>query len=232
MVTNASLDTHDAATQAVVTLAVAEVEAFLASLSEGRPEANAEALRLFLPELVDRYGTTAATLAADWYDLERLDANVPGRHRASLVVPDRARAEGTAARLGGLLFQEGSPLLLVLPGAVGAVDLLVKSADRDTITRASVEDPRAAGWERRAKGIAPCPFCRMLESRGAVYRQATADFAAHHHCSCAAVPSWDQNAPEVSATQYRASVRTSNMSDARRERHRAAVRSATAEFTE
>lgn len=61
----------------------------------------------------------------------------------------------------------------------------------------------------------------MLSDRGAVYRQATVQFAAHTNCHCTAVPVFKDNDPgtEVGDFQYMASRR--NKSAATRARIRA-----------
>ncbi len=58
---------------------------------------------------------------------------------------------------------------------------------RDTIVQNVRQDQRAVGWERITSGNA-CDFCSMLEGRGAVYSEDTADFEAHDGCSCSAAP--------------------------------------------
>ena len=57
-----------------------------------------EALKDLLPAIVDRYGSAAAVLAAEWYDQQRLKAGVPGSFRvnaeANLNVMDPDFAAG------------------------------------------------------------------------------------------------------------------------------------------
>src|SRR5690606_3304621 len=70
----------------------------------------------------------------------------------------------------------------------GGVSRIIADADRGSITRSSIEDPASDGWQRQGAGS--CAFCAMLIGRGAVYSEATADFASHDHCRCSAVPAW------------------------------------------
>ena len=57
----------------------------------------------------------------------------------------------------------------------------------------------------------------MLAGRGAVFRQDTARFAAHEHCSCTAQPVFDgQGGQEATALQYMASKRRRSESDRQR----------------
>jgi hypothetical protein len=114
----------------------------------------------------------------------------------------------------------------MIAGLEAIADKQIKQVGRDTITRSSIADPDAAGWERvvtNRSRTGPCKFCRGLASRGAIYREESADFAAHHKCSCDAVPSWDKSAPSVSARQYEASRRTSKMTEEQKRVHRERV---------
>src|SRR5665647_939551 len=175
------------------------------SLDLARPEGAAAALRAYVPALVQQYGESAATLAADWYDEVRATEGIPGRFRASMMPsPYQDAAEPTARRAAGALFTDRPvDALTSLESAVGKYAL---AAGRSTITTSSARDPQASGWQREVRSGA-CDFCKMLAGRGGVYKEATAHFAAHGHDHCVAVPSWDANAPEVDASAYKASER-------------------------
>lgn len=70
----------------------------------------------------------------------------------------------------------------------GSATNLALGGGRQTVMQVVSSDDRALGWMRVTSG-APCHFCLTLASRGPVYKsQRTADFEAHDHCSCAAVP--------------------------------------------
>ena len=60
---------------------------------------------------------------------------------------------------------------------------------RELITQAVAADPRARGWARVTSGNA-CAFCTSLASRGAVFTEASGDFAAHDGCNCSAEPAY------------------------------------------
>ncbi|HZB26053.1 MAG TPA: hypothetical protein VE379_07965 [Vicinamibacterales bacterium] len=188
-----------------------DLDAFFASLDPSRPEAARDALLAFLPTLVSAYGESAAAVAADWYDDVRAAEAVPGRFRAVLAAsPYLDAVDGTVRRAAGSLFTEEPAGTLGTLRAV--VPKYVLAAARETITRSTDGDPRASGWQRVTQAGA-CGFCRMLAGRGAVYKESTVHFAAHGggkrggQCHCAAVPSWDPDAPEVDVVQYRASMR-------------------------
>lgn len=206
-----------------------DLAAFFATLDLGKPEKARGELLAFLPALVQTYGQIAATVAADWYDTVRADENIPGRFRALTVIPDETAAiDATVRRAAGDLFTDNpQAALLSLTGPAGKYAL---AGGRASIIRSSVADPQASGWSRATRS-GSCAFCRMLAGRGAVYRRDSVDFASHAHCNCAAVPSWDADAPEVDVRAYEASMRTSLMSPGALATHRANVRRWLADFT-
>lgn len=69
----------------------------------------------------------------------------------------------------------------------GAASRLILAGGRDTLLSSVRGDRRATGWQRVTSGNA-CDFCQMLEDRGSVYKDDTADFEAHNHCACSAEP--------------------------------------------
>lgn len=177
-----------------------------------------------LPTLVERYGEMAAATAADWYEAQREIAGVSGAFRVTLQAsPYMDAIDGTVRRTAGALWTPKPEDMLA--SLRPAVDKYVLAAGRQTITRAADADPKASGWARVGSGSS-CRFCLMLIGRGAVYREKTVHFAAHKACNCAAVPSWDPNAPEVEVDLYQASRRTSSMSPKQRDKHNALIRDA------
>lgn len=200
-----------------------DLNGFWSSLDLTRPERARDALLRFVPALTSAYGEAAAVVAADWFDAVRASEGVPGRFRAGLVEPFPAEFVESRVRFGAAHLFSADPgqTLAFLAGAVQEYAL---QPGRDTVTRAAVEDPEASGWERRATGASTCRFCRMLIGRGGVYRQGSVGFAAHGHCDCVAVPSWDPGAPEVPVSAYVASQSTVRMSAAQHARHTARVR--------
>lgn len=199
-----------------------DLAAFFGALNLSRPEVARDALMEFVPALVERYGSAAAAMAAEWYDEYRAEAGVRGRFRALPITPDESAATlGTVRRAAGHLFTDDPTAALLAISAKAAKYAL--AAARRTVTASSIADPASGGWQRVTRP-GSCRFCLMLAGRGAVYRRETADFASHDDCNCAAKPSWDKNAPEVDVRLYEASKRTSNMSPEQHERHTQAIR--------
>lgn len=70
--------------------------------------------------------------------------------------------------------------------ASGSAGRLALTGGNDTIIGSAQADRRALGWQRVTSSD-PCAFCRMLASRGPVYkRERTASFNAHDHDACTA----------------------------------------------
>lgn len=144
-----------------------------------------EALRDILPALIDTYGAAASVVAADWYDDLRAKQGVGGGFRADPAdVPD----SGTQALVGWALTESTDPQAFRTL-IEGGLQRRIANFSRLTVTRSSIADPQADGWQRVGSGDS-CPFCRLLISRGSVYSEATADFAAHDHDDCQAAPAF------------------------------------------
>jgi hypothetical protein len=165
------------------------------------------ALQDVLPALIDTYGLAAASLAADWYDELRDKVAAKG---AFTAIPTDIKDAGTQALIGWATSTAND-----LPGlqglVLGGMQRRIANFSRLTVTESSIADPGALGWERVGSG--ECDFCRMLIGRGAVYSEATADFASHDHCRCSAVPAFDGEPRPVKP--YSPSLRQSPADQAR-----------------
>lgn len=171
-------------TEQVVQLANRDLARLWNLVSNGA--AADEALRDLLPSIVREYGSLGATLAAEWYDDQRAKSGVRGKFTA---IPIESDDRGSQALIGWALStatDDTSLRSLVL----GGVQRRVADHVRYTISGSAVADPAAQGWQRVGAGTCKDGFCDMLIGRGAVYSEATADFAAHDHCKCSAVPAW------------------------------------------
>lgn len=143
-----------------------------------------EALRDLLPAIIEQYGAAGAALAAEWYDEQREKAGVA---RAFTAVPVESSDRGAQALIGWALTEatdDASLRALIL----GGTQRRIADHVRYTVTDSAVADPSATGWQRTGSG--ECTFCAMLIGRGAVFSEASADFASHDHCGCSAVPAW------------------------------------------
>lgn len=195
-------------TNGLVRLADRDLSRLWATVSRG---ASADvALRDLLPAIVREYGAAGAALAADWYDDQRDKAGVRGRFAA---IPVEADDRGTQALIGWALSSatdDASLHALIL----GGTQRRIADHVRRTVADSAVADPGARGWQRVGSG--ECAFCAMLIGRGAVYSEASADFASHDHCNCSAVPAWNGQPRPVKP--YTPSLRGSTEADRARVR--------------
>lgn len=168
------------------------------------------ALHDILPALIDTYGAAAGTLAANWYDDVRDKIGATGHFTATPVdIPDT----GTHALIGWAL-TEATDYAAFQSLVLGGTQKRIANFSRDTISGSSVADPQATGWQRVGSG--ECEFCDILIGRGAVYSEASADFGAHDHCKCSAVPAFSGRPKPVKP--YVPSTRNSTEADRARVR--------------
>ncbi len=202
-----------------------EIVDYLAGVPGLTPQQFRNSLIVQTNLVVSQFGDVAASLAAEWYDDIRVSEGVVGSFRATpQASPYGADAvDGMVRRAVGPMFDEVQDLAAVMRTVSQNAGKYVLGASRETVRRNSFIDPRGTGFQRVARPGA-CDFCIMLVGRGAVYKRETAFFASHGDCNCAAVPSWDPDAPEVDVELYEASRRTTDMSDAERSRHNSAIR--------
>lgn len=153
-------------------------------------------LRGTLPELVGAiaavvqlYGLASATLAARYYEAERMQAGIRGTYLVDPVSPasyeqiDEAVRWATKGLWGKKPNTEAAKTL-----TLGIAEKYTLDAGRQTIIRAVQQDRKSHGWARVVEPGA-CSFCLILAIRGAVYRsEQSADFRAHDHCRCHVQP--------------------------------------------
>lgn len=174
-----------------------------------------EALRDLLPAIITEYGQVGAALAAEWYDAQRDKSGVRGRFTG---IPVEADDRGAQSLIGWALTEatdDAGLQALIL----GGTQRRIVDHMRYTVAGSAVADPQATGWQRVTDGNA-CAFCSMLAGRGAIYSEATADFASHDHCGCSVAVAW--RGQPVPVRPFSPSAR--NISDADRARVREYLR--------
>ncbi|MGW7053127.1 VG15 protein [Streptomyces sp. NPDC054887] len=153
--------------------------------------------------LVDQYGTASASLAADYYEAERVAARVTGRFTVPLLDPPPDEQVQSSLRWATKDIWERDPddpattdaqrepldtrLAQAEKKARAVAQKLVTDQGRGTVQEAVRQDRHAVGWARTA-ALGACHFCKALAIRGMVYKQETAGFQAHDSCHCGAVP--------------------------------------------
>ena len=172
----------------VTALVRRDMARFYGNLDLTDAEAARDELLDYVPQLVNRYGEVAATVAADWYDGVRAAAGAHGSFRASLVVPDKTDAVNqTIRRAVGDLFGENPDTETVLNAIAGKAEVYALDGSRLTIANASTNDPAAKGWERIADDGA-CEYCLGLT--GILWTTYEPNFLPHIGCNCIAVPTF------------------------------------------
>jgi hypothetical protein len=193
MATMAQIDAFRTNTAALVTLAQRDLSAFWSSLDTTDVEFANMMLAEFYPDLVQTYGSTAALLAADFYD--ELRDVPPSASRFSAVMAEPV-AVGQATSVAGWAV---GPLFGANPDSLGALALisdatqrLIMQPARNTVVNSTFRDPVRTGFARVPSGTTTCAFCLMTASRGAVYSSKQAAGYGmnkfHTKCDCAVVP--------------------------------------------
>lgn len=155
------------------------------------------------------YGDAIALLSAEYYEELRSVEGAPGQFIAAPVVT--LDEEQLRKDIGWAVdpLTRGDAITAYEKVAT-VTGTLLTLAGTGTVRENAALDPQSQGWYRIARANG-CDFCVMLSQRGAVYKENTADFAAHGNCNCSAKPAFDPDAPEVEAGAYVASERTAAM---------------------
>lgn len=174
-----------------------------------------DALMDVIPALVGDYGDAAAVVAAEWYDEYRDGLGIAGSFRADVATADLG-ADALAGWGSSLVTPETVDWDAALVRLNGGLQRRIATAGRETVTGATYADPQARGWQRQARPDG-CGFCQMLAGRATLYKsRTTADFGAHDHCNCLALPAFGGHPVPVKA--YTPTSR--NITDADRARTR------------
>lgn len=153
--------------------------------------------------LVEQYGTASASLAADYYEAERVAAAVTGRFTVPLAEPPPEGQVENSLRWATKDIWERDPedpstteaqlqslevrLERAEKKAEAVAQKLVTDQGRGTVQEAVRQDRQATAWARAA-ALGACAFCKLLATRGVVYKKDTAGFRAHDGCHCGVVP--------------------------------------------
>lgn len=178
--------------------------------------------------LVDQYGSASASLAADYYDAQRVAAGVPGSFTVPLPDPPPdeqvdnslrwatkdlwARDTEASTTTDAQKLSIEVRLEAAESKAEAVAQRLVTDQGRSTVREAVKRDRFAVGYARAA-ALGACSFCRLMASRGMVYK--TAESAGrdanslfkgdasvvkfHDSCHCGIIPVFRGQRFELSA---------------------------------
>lgn len=151
-----------------------EVAGAWPKLATLRPDQTAVVMADLLHEIGLKYGSAAASLAADYYDELRVAAGVAGSFTAiASDLPPADRFEALARWGVGPLFGAEPNRDTALNLMVGGLTRIVLNGARQTIADSVAADPGKPTYARHASANA-CAFCALLASRGAVYTSSSA----------------------------------------------------------
>lgn len=146
-------------------LTARDLQAIFRRLNLDKPDRLAEPLAAVLEQIGAKYGTAAATLAADFYDEARAASGAGGSFRAiPAVLPDAGRFESLARWGIEPLFGDPVDPVKVLTLIGGGLQRVVANMHRDTVEGSAKADPQILGYRRHASANA-CAFCAMLATR-------------------------------------------------------------------
>jgi hypothetical protein len=153
----------------------------------------------------------SAAAAGRYYELFRRAEGVPGAapgFRIGRLPQQMVASELRGAALNGIINARRGGMSLAaaksngLVRVAGAFTKLILAGGRMTILGNVNRDRQALGWQRVTSGD-PCPFCRMLAGKGAVYKtERAASFEPHDHCACTAEPFYRGDTPSRQNLQY------------------------------
>lgn len=192
---------------AVVTTSAA---ADLASVAAQAPRKPVDAALSALPLVVPSYYDAAASLAVAWYDERRSESSPTTSYVPRIIGnPSTDWIDREVAKFAKQFDADlEAETQKIIDEAVRLAEKEVARGFRDSILGNSHSDEDSIGWSRVARPGA-CKFCVMLADKGAVFTEATADFAAHGDCHCATRPEFrnGEHGPEASVMQYLASAK-------------------------
>lgn len=187
----------------LATLMIRDLYQLYKLLTGRSPQQIRDALVAASPGLVNPYASSAAKLTATWYD--QLAPNLDFKATPA-PLPDVDMLAASARWATAPLFQENPTTEAdPLTRLAGSMQRRVFDASRETVT-ANAEHEPGTRWARYASANA-CAFCRLMATRGAVYRSEVAATTVvgragsgrtrgtqslgdkyHDHCRCVAVP--------------------------------------------
>jgi hypothetical protein len=199
----AAADGHRQAQQGLTRLLTRDMRSLRRLIIPSRLQASVPDWILAVRALVDQYGSASASLAADYYEAERVAAAVTGRFTVPLLDPPPDEQVDNSLRWATKDIWERDPedpattdvqrepletrLDQAEKKAEAVTQKLVTDQGRGTVREAVRQDRQATAWARAAS-LAACHFCKALAIRGAVYKQDTANFQSHDSCHCGVVP--------------------------------------------
>ncbi|STY84686.1 VG15 protein [Mobiluncus mulieris] len=159
------------------------------AITGAEPDTVSRLVQELLPELIDRYGVMAESMAADWYEeLTGQQAFIPDAYA------NEAYRASTRWALSPLFAGEhgADSLDAAFDRLSGSLVRHMRQYARSTVNESVRRSGGKVFYARMVMGATTCDFCLMLASRGPVYGSSeTAGGEGnkyHDHCDCIPVP--------------------------------------------
>ncbi|WP_327738452.1 hypothetical protein OG749_36320 [Streptomyces nojiriensis] len=198
-----SADAHRRAQRGLTRLLARDVRGLRQLIIPSRLEASVPEWIEAVRALVEQYGAASSSLSADYYEAERVAAAVTGRFTVPLAEPPPDEQVDNSLRWATKDIWERDPedpatteaqrqpldirLQQAEKKAEAVAQKLVADQGRGTVQEAVRQDRQATAWARAA-ALGACSFCKLLATRGVVYKQDTAGFRSHDGCHCGVIP--------------------------------------------
>ncbi len=168
------------------TLAIADTVE-LVQLLKDLPQKNfLYELRMNLPYVARQYSGVTAVLGADYYNAERSLVELDSVFEAAPVDIDYNTPTQAAVGYVSTLLVKDAPVESITAQLAGAIQRIVQSGDRETISAAVVLDPDGTRYER-VPSAGACTFCLTMAAVAEVQRDEYFE-GYHSFCRCVLRP--------------------------------------------
>jgi hypothetical protein len=186
-----------------------DLTAAWASLDVANLRKSLPNFQLAVGAIVRRYGLAAGAMAVRFYRDQRVAAGVVGPFTPRPApLPPLEQVAKTVDWATQPLWAASPDVTAAQSNVVAVSERLVLDVGRQTVTDNAARDRHAKGWARITEPGA-CAFCLMLATRGAVYKQHSADFLTHTNCRCHAEPVFTAYEPPARIREAQAVYRRS-----------------------
>lgn len=199
MISRADFSAYNQAVGSLVDQASRETQRQISAWMRINPDASVAEIREFakttMEGLSQVYGEAAASLAAEWYDVQMMASKITLSPAITEVTYSPERIKKVSHYQAKKLVEGDIDGFLNSCGEY--IENNVKQSLNDTILSNVARDKEhGVRFARVTTGAETCAFCYMLSSRGAAYwTRKTAGEQNHYHrrCDCKIVPGFEDN---------------------------------------
>ena len=199
MISRADFNAYNEAVSALTDSAAKEAERQIGTWITINPDASVADIREFAKETLEGlcqvYGEAAASLAAEWYDIQASTEHVKLPEAITEVTYSSAQIYKVVHYQVGKLVKGDTQGFISACGEY-LENNVKESLNNTIIANAKRDKSKGVRFARVTTGAETCSFCYMLASRGAVYhsRQTAGEFNHYHRrCDCKVVPGFEDD---------------------------------------